>query len=602
MPVKQRTHTWSGVTFTIAPDTSRGGNHYIVILPGGKRLPAGTTINATKKTIDLPGGKHLSFDSGRIIQNTPNPKRDKLAKTTYTQTDYSTGKPIGAPAKPKKTPARSGDDRRPRVPVSKPAPAKPVAPKAPAKPAPSKAAPAAPTGGRGTSAPAAHAPHVPRAPHTPRAAPGGATAAPAAATPARAPAKVNPKDVDAEVRRMFGDVAAFLSDPELGPILRKAATEGWDTSRLFGALQQTKFWKTKGDDERKWTILNTLDNATARRQVEQQAQGIWDLTRQAGIELTGLQVHDLSVNALKFGWSVQETREQAFKLLDGKKGGLDTAVAQQYGYLAAFLDNPELGPLLERGAREGWTPQRLEAELQKTNFWQSTTDAQRRFNAMEEQTPGEAVQAVAARASEILTLAQSLGVQVDPSRLQEIAKDSLRFGWNSSQIRASVTAEFDYVGGESGLAGQSSRQIREMAAQYLVPVSDQMLEKWTEQIVAGTADLEGFNGYLVEQAKSLFPGMASALDKGVTVAQYADPYRQIAARELEMNPESIDLNDPRFRKMLDQVNSKGERVSMTLSESAEYLRKLPEWQQTRGANEKAASLTESILRTFGGIA
>ena len=97
-------------------------------------------------------------------------------------------------------------------------------------------------------------------------------------------------------------------------------------------------------------------------------------------------------------------------------------------------------------------------------------------------------------------------------------------------------------------------------------------------------------------------GFSGAAGDAAAVAQYADPYRQIAARELEMNPESVDLNDPRFRKMLDQVNSKGERVAMTLSESAEYLRKLSEWQQTRGANEKAATLTENILKTFGAVA
>lgn len=401
---------------------------------------------------------------------------------------------------------------------------------------------------------------------------------------------------------MFGDVAAFLSDPELGPILRKAAQEGWDDSRLMGALQQTKFWRTKGDTERKWIILNRLDNATARRQVEQQAQSIWDQARQAGLSPSGLQVHDLAVNALKFGWTGGEMREQIFKVVTKQPGSLDTAVATQYGYLAAFLDNPEVGPLLERAAREGWTQVRLEAELQKTNFWQTTTEAQRRFNAAAEQDPATVEQQVSARSSELLTMAQGLGVTVDPVKLKQIAEDSLRFGWNDSQIRRSITAEFDYQGGESGVAGQSARQVRNRAAEFLVPISDQAMEQWTEKMVRGEVDMEGFDAYLIEQAKSLFPGMAGALDRGITVAQYADPYKQIVARELEINPESVDLTDPRYRKMLDQVNSKGERTAMTLSESAEYLRKLPEWQQTRGANEKAAALTENILRTFGAVA
>ena len=34
----------------------------------------------------------------------------------------------------------------------------------------------------------------------------------------------------------------------------------------------------------------------------------------------------------------------------------------------------------------------------------------------------------------------------------------------------------------------------------------------------------------------------------------------------------------------------------------EYLRTQPEWQKTRGANQKAAELTESLLKSFGATA
>jgi hypothetical protein len=285
----------------------------------------------------------------------------------------------------------------------------------------------------------------------------------------------NPAAVDAEVRRMFGDVAGFLADPELGPLLRTAAGEGWDGTRLFGALQQTNFWRTKADDERKYVILSSLDPATA----------------------------------------------------------------------GAMVD---------------------------------------------------------ARAAELRSLSRSIGVQVTPERLRQVAQASVRLGWNESQIRESVTAGFQFTEGVGGQAGQSAREARQLAAEFLVPISDQALSDWVTQMVQGQTDMEGFRGYLVEQAKSLFPGMSEALDRGVTVAQYADPYKQVAARELEIAPDQVDLNDPRFRTMLDQVDDKGNRTAMTLSQSTEYLRKLPEWQQTRGANEKAAAVTENILRTFGATA
>lgn len=459
----------------------------------------------------------------------------------------------------------------------------------------------------------------------------------------------DPRAVDAEVRRMFGEVAAFLDHSELGPVLRKAAAEGWDTSRLFGALQQTSFWRTTGEDARKWTILKTLDPATADARAQQQTIAVAQMARDAGFEFTPEQQRYFAELSLKNGWSGQQTLEH-LRAREANNavntGNLDTAVSISYGYLAAFLDTPEVGDLLRMAARQGWSQARLEVELQKTSFWKTTTQAQRQWDALKEQNPQDAQGQALTREAEIDALAKQIGVRLDPADLKKIADDSIRFGWAQTQIRSAVAAEYEYSGGtekvpaadrmnqgaqrkgglggrtggrvdaaaqaagtqqtprgeEFGLAAQTAREVRERAAQYLVPISPQMMERWTEQMVRGETDMEGFNAYLVEQAKSLFPGMAGALDRGVTVAQYADPYRQMAARELEMAPESVDLADPRFRQMLDQRDNKGNRVAMTLSESAEYLRKMPEWQQTRGANEKAAALTESILQRFGAVA
>jgi hypothetical protein len=410
------------------------------------------------------------------------------------------------------------------------------------------------------------------------------------------------ESVEDQVRRMFGDLSVFIDHPELGPILRQAAKEGWDQSRLMGAIRQTTYWKTTPDSASQWTILKTLDPATAKRQTAEQEQAVRDLMAREGLDLAPDEVTLLAEAANREGWSAGELRRQLYQQKSAQQpGGAASAVATQFGYLSVFLGDAEIGPLLRRAAAEGWTPQRLEAELTKTNWWRTTTESQRQFDATMQQSPAQAQQQIAARQAEIQSLAQSLGVPVKPERLTEMATDSLRYGWNSEQIRNAVTSDFDYQGGEQGLAGQSARRIKELAGQYLVPISDQMLDRWTEQIVSGMADEESFRSYLVEQAKSLFPGMSGALDRGVTVAQYADPYKQIVARELEVNPESVDLNDPRYRKMLDQVDSKGNRVAMTLSQSTEYLRTLPEWQQTRGANEKAAALTENILRTFGAV-
>ena len=172
--------------------------------------------------------------------------------------------------------------------------------------------------------------------------------------------------IEAEVRRLFGEVAAFLDDPELGPILRQAAKEGWDNTRLAGMLRQTNYWKSNADSNRKWRILYTLDPATAEQQRQATTVTVANIARDLGFNYTAEQQRYFAGLALANGWTTDQITEH----LRGREannavqtGNLDTAVSISYGYLSAFLDEPEVGDLLRRAAREGWSPQRLEAEL-----------------------------------------------------------------------------------------------------------------------------------------------------------------------------------------------------------------------------------------------
>jgi hypothetical protein len=75
-------------------------------------------------------------------------------------------------------------------------------------------------------------------------------------------------DPDGLVRARFPAYAMYLADPELGPILRQAATESWDSTRLIPAVQATNWWRTTSDFNRSWDQLVNADPAAATRQRE----------------------------------------------------------------------------------------------------------------------------------------------------------------------------------------------------------------------------------------------------------------------------------------------------------------------------------------------
>lgn len=280
--------------------------------------------------------------------------------------------------------------------------------------------------------------------------------------------------------------------------------------------------------------------------------------------------------------------------------------AAQYGYLAGFLDDPEIGPIIQQAAKEGWDSDRLQGALYNTKFWQNHAAVTRQFDANTKLDPATQKQQIEQQIIDIQTQAKRSGISLGHADLAQLAWTSLRYGWTGQQLTNAIVAQgkMDTSGKNPGAASATAAQLRQQAAQYMVPVSDQQINKWVADIETGNLAVGDFDGYLKEQAKSLFPGLAGAIDRGVTVEQYADPYRQAAAQTLEVDPQSIDfMHDPKFKPALFQIDPKTkERTSMGLADWDTYLRKLPQYAQTSQANQQAAAFGNSLLQTFGEVA
>jgi hypothetical protein len=109
---------------------------------------------------------------------------------------------------------------------------------------------------------------------------------------------------------------------------------------------------------------------------------------------------------------------------------------------------------------------------------------------------------------------------------------------------------------------------------------------------------------MIEQAKSLFPGLTSALDQGVTVRQYAEPYLQIAQQELGTNINAISLTDPKWNAAVNQIDPKtGQRVSMNLSDWTSKIRSDSQYgyDTTEQARTRAAQLSTQLTNMMGAI-
>lgn len=308
--------------------------------------------------------------------------------------------------------------------------------------------------------------------------------------------------------------------------------------------------------------------------------------------------NDLSDNA----WNMMS---QGYGAITGSAAaGTDyKAIArQQYGALAAWLDHPEVGPILQQAAREGWTSEKLQSTIMQTNWWKTTSASQRQWDQVKLSDPAEAKKQSDAMATTIASLLSKEGGTLPPERIAALAELALRNGLQGDAIPAAVLAEVQLnPTSQGGLLGARMTQARQAASQYALPMSDAMAFEWAKGIATGTQTEQGLTEYLQAQAQAAYasdPHLARGLADGFTVRQVLDPQITASANLLGIDPDTIDLRDQKWAPIL-QFNDGAQTRTRTLDETLKYVRSTDDYWQTKGAESEAAGFVKQLASQFG---
>ena len=118
-------------------------------------------------------------------------------------------------------------------------------------------------------------------------------------------------------------------------------------------------------------------------------------------------------------------------------------------------------------------------------------------------------------------------------------------------------------------------------------------DNWVERINQGEA-IANFEQKIRETAKLGLPdSVKKLLDDGVDLDAVYSPYKNTMAATLEINPDSINLNDPTLRMAI------GPDKEMPLYEYQRALKKDTRWQYTNNAREDVSGSVQKVLRDFG---
>ena len=294
----------------------------------------------------------------------------------------------------------------------------------------------------------------------------------------------------------------------------------------------------------------------------------------------------------------------------------DSYVREHYGFMAGYLSDPELGPILHQAAAEGWTSQRLQGALMNTNYWKTSSASIRTWDAQANTDPASAREKVAQLTQTLKAQAQRLGLNISGSvdlgqyggvqdRLAIFAARALREGWSQEMITDGLFHEAAFDPTKDPGAGQIAATrdaIKKVAGQYMLDVSDPTATQWAADILDNKQTLEGVTSLFKQQAKGRYASLAPQIDQGFTPEQFFDSYKQGIAKELEIDPTMVNMMDPKWSQIVDYSDPKtGSTRPMTLSEAQAYVRSQPEWQSTKGAQTLAANVGDLIGKTFGKL-
>jgi hypothetical protein len=259
--------------------------------------------------------------------------------------------------------------------------------------------------------------------------------------------------------------------------------------------------------------------------------------------------------------------------------------------------------------KEGWFNDsvKLTERLRNTNWFRTTESSARQYTISQSTDPATAEATLNKRVEEIRAQSLNSGVSLSEATLRDLGERSLKFGWTEQQVANGVGSEAVATanrGGTAGVAdlrrGSTGTELREIADNYGLKISDTMLDQWTAQILQGTTTKVQFTDQMKNQASTMYRSLAPQIEKGLDVKTATSMYTNMAASTLGVDPATVDWTQDKWNKALNYQDPKtNEYRQMDSYEWNRYLRSLPEWQETDDAKNTYRRAAFTLAQAFG---
>ena len=197
----------------------------------------------------------------------------------------------------------------------------------------------------------------------------------------------------------------------------------------------------------------------------------------------------------------------------------------------------------------------------------------------------------------IVDKALALGVTLTDAEIDDIFNNSVAVGGGASTIEALVRAKLHYKPGDTlgGSAGSALADLKATAKANGLDFDTQFgsnAQEWVSKILQGESP-DTYKNLIRQAAATGLPDKVKELvNSGINLDTIYSPYKNIMAQVLEINPQTIGLDDKTLRSAI------GDK-EMTLYDWQNSLRKDARWQYTDNARQSVSSSALNVLKDLG---
>ena len=196
-------------------------------------------------------------------------------------------------------------------------------------------------------------------------------------------------------------------------------------------------------------------------------------------------------------------------------------------------------------------------------------------------------------------MAKQYGIGFTPEQVTAISSLAQKNDWSTAQIVDELTKNVDWYQLNAGTLKTSLEDFKTIGKQYLVNLDDSTSRNWALAVARGEMTSETVQRSIRESAKIANPWLGQYIDQGLNPIDVLSANRDFIARNLEVDPVSLDLMDSKTLNLMTIQDPNGQRRLADQSEMILNVRSDDRWRNTNNAKEVAASMSTALARLFG---